>query len=237
MKEDKSWLDYRNHFSDMYDTYNYESKLQSKVMNASHNFLERKFTHEDCFDTVLEVGSGTGKHIPFVRHRYNQYFLTDIDKKALDVAKTNINDSISEKLVFKQVSAEDLDFPDNCFDRVIAAHVLEHLYKPHLILKEWARVIKKNGILSVLIPTDPGIAWRFGRHLGPRKKALANGIAYDYVMAREQVNSCTNLIALLKHYFPNFDESWWPLSIPSIDLNLFYSFHARVSNVRLENCS
>jgi phosphatidylethanolamine/phosphatidyl-N-methylethanolamine N-methyltransferase len=89
-------------------------------------------------------------------------------------------------------------------------------------------VLKDGGTLSILIPTDPGMAWRLGRHLGPRRNAIAQGIAYDYVMAREHVNSCNNLVALLRHYFPRSRESWWPLRVPSIDLNLFFAFHAKV---------
>jgi len=111
---------------------------------------------------------------------------------------------------------------------VFAGHVLEHIYYPHLALKEWVRVLKDKGTLSILIPTDPGVAWRFSRNLGPRKNAMARNITYDYVMAREHVNPCNNLIAFLKHYFPEHQDQWWPFSIPSIDINLFYIFHGIV---------
>jgi len=84
-------------------------------------------------------------------------------------------------------------------------------------------------VLSILIPTDPGVAWRLGRHFGPRRNAISLGIPYDYVMAREHVNSCNNLIALIRHYFPNRNEAWWPFHVPSIDLNLFYSCNAVVN--------
>jgi phosphatidylethanolamine/phosphatidyl-N-methylethanolamine N-methyltransferase len=137
-----------------------------------------------------------------------------------------LNDKFSNKLSYEVQSGEGLSYDNNSFDRLIATHVLEHIYQPHLALKEWRRVLKNGGVLSILIPTDPGIAWRLGRHLGPRKNAIAQGIAYDYVIAREHVNSCNNLIALLRHYFPEHTESWWPFPIPSIDLNLFFVFHA-----------
>jgi SAM-dependent methyltransferase len=100
-----------------------------------------------------------------------------------------------------------------------------------LALKEWFRVLKPGGVLSILIPTDPGLAWRLGRNLGPRKNAIKQGIAYDYVMAREHVNSCNNLIAILRHYFPKAEEAWWPTPIPSIDLNLFFAFHTVIDKV------
>lgn len=227
--EDREWLDYRMRFSDVYDKANYDSFLQSAVMNASHRLTERRFTKNNHFSSVLEIGAGTGEHFDFVNHSFDKYVLSDLDSKTLDIAKLKINSKLSEKITFEVQSGDSLTYPDNSFDRLIATHVLEHIYKPHEIIKEWRRVIKNGGILSVLIPTDPGIAWRLGRHLGPRKNSIAQGVAYDYVMAREHVNSCNNLVTLLRHYFPIRTEAWWPMKIPSIDLNLFYLCHCIVT--------
>lgn len=224
--EDKAWLDYRARFADIYDDSNYSSPLQSFVMRISHRLAEKKFQKRDHFSKVLEIGAGTGEHIGFVQHSFDQYVLTDLDFKTLDLAKSKLDGKYEDKLAFETQVGERLSYATDSFDRLIATHVLEHIYQPHLVLKEWMRVVKNGGVLSILIPTDPGIAWRLGRHLGPRRRAIAQGIAYDYVMAREHVNSCNNLIALLRHSFPENAESWWPLPIPSIDLNLFFVFHA-----------
>ena len=219
--EDKAWLDYRARFSDIYDESNYTSPLQSAVMRASHRLTEKHFKRNDIFSEVLEIGAGTGEHVGFVQHGFDRYVLTDMDAKALEVAKRKLGEKFENKLIFETQSGEGLTYADNSFDRLIATHVLEHIHHPQLVLKEWARVVKSGGVLSILIPTDPGLAWRLGRHFGPRKNAIAQGIAYDYVMAREHVNSCSNLIALLYHYFPDRTEAWWPFPVPSIDLNLF----------------
>lgn len=227
--DDKAWIDYREKFSEVYDNSNYSSPLQSNVMRASHKLVEKAYGNQTYFGRVLEVGAGTGEHLPFVCHRFDEYTLTDLDPKTLEVAKSKLANIHDGKVVFEVQTGNRLDYPDNTFDRLVATHVLEHIYQPHLVLKEWFRVLKHGGVLSILIPTDPGIAWRLGRHLGPRKNAIAQGIAYDYVMAREHVNSCNNLIAILRHYFPKSKEAWWPLPIPSIDLNLFFAFHATVN--------
>ncbi|WP_434705769.1 class I SAM-dependent methyltransferase [Pseudomonas sp. Z1-12] len=227
--EDKAWIEYREKFSEIYDESNYTSPLQSFVMRASHKLVESAYGKASHFESVLEVGAGTGEHVNFVRHAFDQYTLTDMDQKTLEVAKIKIGKRHEGRLKFETQAGNDLSYGDNTFDRLIASHVLEHIYQPHLALKEWRRVLKNGGVLSILIPTDPGLAWRLGRHLGPRKNAIAQGIAYDYVMAREHVNSCNNLIAILRHYFPGAKESWWPLPVPSIDLNLFFAFHAIVN--------
>lgn len=226
--EDKAWIEYRSKFSAMYDDSNYSSPLQSFVMRASHKLTEKVFGEEAHFDRVLEIGAGTGEHLSFVRHKFNEYILTDLDPKTLDIAKTKLAGIHSGKLLFEPQAGEGLSYESNTFDRVVAAHVLEHINQPHLALQEWARVLKDGGVLSILIPTDPGLAWRLGRHFGPRRNALAQGIAYDYVMAREHVNSCNNLIAILRHYFSEAEEAWWPFPVASIDLNLFYVFHATI---------
>lgn len=226
--EDQAWLDYRAKFSEVYDDANYASPLQAKVMGASHRLVEKAYGPHVHFGRVLEIGAGTGEHLSHVRHRFDEYTLTDMDPRTLEVAEAKLAGLHPGKLRFDTQAGSDLAYPDGAFDRVIATHVLEHIYQPHLALKEWKRVIKDGGVLSILIPTDPGIAWRLGRHLGPRKNAIAQGIAYDYVMAREHVNSCNNLIAILRHYFPASQEAWWPFPVPSIDLNLFFAFHATI---------
>ncbi|POA36575.1 class I SAM-dependent methyltransferase [Pseudomonas sp. GW456-12-1-14-TSB6] len=226
--EDKEWLDYRARFAEVYDNSNYESPLQSFVMRASHKLTESPYNEKVKFERVLEVGAGTGEHLAFVQHDFDEYVLTDMDAKTLSVAAQKASARHEGRLTFSVQQGGSIDAEDNSYDRLIATHVLEHIYYPHLALKEWRRVLKPGGVLSILIPTDPGIAWRFGRALGPRRNAIAQNIAYDYVMAREHVNSCNNLVALMRHYFPNAKESWWPFKFASIDMNLFVAFHAVV---------
>lgn len=227
--EDKAWLEFQEYIPESYDHYNYSSPLQSSVLHTSHKLVERAFDERIHFGNVLEVGAGTGKHLQFVRHTFDMYTLTDINPRMLDVAQQVLLRNSPNTLRFEIQTGTSLTYPDNTFDRLIAIHVLEHIYQPHLALREWRRVIKHGGVLSILIPTDPGIAWRLGRHLGPRRNAIARGISYDYIIAREHVNSCNNLVALLQHYYPEAKETWWPFPIASIDLNLFYAFHATVA--------
>jgi phosphatidylethanolamine/phosphatidyl-N-methylethanolamine N-methyltransferase len=227
--EDQSWLDYRNRFADVYHGTNYSSPLQSFVMRAGHSLTEKYFNKNRHFSRVVEIGVGPGEHLPFVRHSFDHYVLTDLDPRVLEVARKSLIGLHDGKLSFEVQSGSKLNYDNDSIDRLVATHVLEHINEPHLALKEWRRVVKSGGILSILIPTDPGIVWRLGRCFGPRKKTIAQGIDYDYVMAREHVNSCNNLIALIRHYFPERREAWWPLSIPSIDLNLFFVCHALVS--------
>lgn len=226
LPEDPAWIQHREKFSQVYDDANYSSSLQSFMMRASHRLTESVIPADAVYPRVLEIGAGTGEHFPHVRHRYDEYVLSDLDPEALEFAQRKIVTPQPEKLRFEALPGGDLPYPDSRFDRLIATHVLEHIYQPHLVLREWSRVVKQGGVLSILIPTDPGMAWRLGRHFGPRRNAVRQGLAYDYVMAREHVNPCNNLIALLRHQFPRRTERWWPTPIPAIDLNLFFLYTA-----------
>ena len=41
------------------------------------------------------------------------------------------------------------------------------------------------------------------------------------------VNPINALVELIKYYFDDLQQEWWPFRIPSMDLNLFYACHAR----------
>lgn len=225
MQEDEEWLAWRARFSSLYDTLNYTSGLQGRVMNESHKLLEKEYCQNDKFSKVLEIGAGCGEHTQFIRHGFEEYHLTDMNAACLGIAKNNLNNLA--KYHFSVQGEIDLNYRDDEFDRLIAVHVLEHIYRPHLVLREWKRVIKPGGKISVLIPCDPGVLWRIGR-IFARKKHTKLNLNYDYIMAREHVNPCNNLVVLLKHTFPDARTIWWPTHIPSMDINLFFAFHATV---------
>lgn len=234
IQEDNAWLTFKARSSDIYDDFNYDRSLQAFMMRASHRLVEKPFKSNQHFSKVLEIGAGTGEHLAYVRHKFDRYIISDIDLSMIEAAKKKLNNKPNNSLSFDVQSANRLTFSDDTFDRLIAVHVLEHINLPHVAIKEWYRVLKNGAVLSILIPTDPGVAWRLGRHLGPRKKALAQGIAYDYIMAREHVNACTNLIAFLRYYFPNAREYYWPTSIPLIDANLFVAFQIVINKSRAQ---
>jgi ubiquinone/menaquinone biosynthesis C-methylase UbiE len=218
---------YLEAWSAAYERNNYDEGLAGYFLKKSHSWAERHFGPEASFGKVLEVGAGTGVHVRFVRHAFGHYWLTDLNPPFLDKISLPANVD-RDRITVQAEDATALSFPDSTFDRVIAAHVLEHLLHPHLVLREWARVLRPGGVLSLVLPCDPGIAWRFGRMLGPRRKFTEAGLAYDYWMAREHVNAIGNLVAFIRYYFRNKREEWLPFGIPSVDLNLFFIAHIRV---------
>jgi len=222
MKPDPDYDDFTKQWAALYQDQNYDSGLTGYFLRKSHAWAEAAFGPEVHFGKVLEVGAGTGMHIKFIRHSYDEYWITDRNQPLMD--KIALSDTAGRrgKLFFAGEDATKLTFPDASFDRLIAVHVLEHLYPPHKVLREWARVLKPGGVISLVLPCDPGALWRLGRYAIARNKFIKAGFNYDYWMARDHVNPINNLVSFIRYYFPDLSEQWFPCRVPSMDLNLFY---------------
>lgn len=217
---------YLRQFEDNYEKLNYAGNLSSRVLAHSHAVLEKAFGPGDRFAQVLEVGAGSGQHPGYVRHQFDNYWITDGNGRMLDQARARWGDD--PRYRYQVEDARSLSFEKASFDRVIATHVLEHIVHPHEVLREWARLVRPGGVLSLILPCDPGLAWRLGRCLGVRQRATRAGLDYDYWMAREHVNSIFNLVTFIDYYFEDVQETWWPLRVPLADVNLIYAANIRL---------
>ena len=221
MRQDADHADYMAKWAKAYEGKNYEEGLAGFFLSRSHAWCEERFTKDDHFPRTLEVGAGTGVHLRYVRHTFDEYVMTDLHPPMLEQAAKRADNRVT----VEAQDATNLTYQADSFDRVIAAHILEHLPEPHKVIREWMRVLRPGGTLSIVLPCDPGLAWRFGRMLGPRRTFTRVGIDYDYWMAREHVNPINNLVSFLQYYFDNLQEQWLPMRIPSMDANLFYIAH------------
>ena len=98
-------------------------------------------------------------------------------------------------------------FDDNYFDRIIISHCLEHILSPEEFLFEMMSKLKKGGILSISLPTDPGLLFRLGRFylkiFSIKKKYKISKEKFDYINATEHVNSIFNLISIIRFNYRN----------------------------------
>lgn len=225
--EDKMWLDWQTKAPEIYDEIYYNTNpLVSRTNNSGHHLIEKFINENEVFDHVLEVGAGTGQHLQYVKHKYKKYTLTDISESLLHEAEKLHKDKNS--LAFEIADATQLPYDDNQFDRLVSVYNLEHLPQPHNVLKEWQRVVKPGGTISIAIPAEGGLAWRLGRHFSTRRSFAKHDLDLDYIIAREHINAAYNLISLIKHYFPKRRDSYYPLRIPLLDINLVYACRLEV---------
>jgi len=193
------------------------------VMRYCHRQLEN-FSREKKYSKVLEIGAGNVPHLNYLKHDYDEYFIAETSSYAMESYKEKKN----IKAYF--YDGVNLPFEDNFFDRIIISHTLEHINEPEKFLFEMMSKLKMSGILSISLPTDPGLLWRlaklFTKYFVARKTYKISGKEYEYMQATEHINSIFNLISLIRYNFKNqIDESFLPFKIKLVDINLFYNVH------------
>jgi phosphatidylethanolamine/phosphatidyl-N-methylethanolamine N-methyltransferase len=182
------------------------------VAKLAHNFIERPFGPQVVHDEVLEVGAGDGLHLPFVKHDFRRYLMTDINEESLEMAKKRV--AGRRGVEFGLADAQDLPYEDASFDRLIATCVLLHLPQPEQALLEWRRVTRPGGIVSIYVPSEPGLLTHAGRALTTKREAKRAGFqGYDLMIAREHINHSWGLDKLIRHVFHTDDlrAHAWPI--------------------------
>ena len=206
----------------LYNSHIYEG-INGIAMRYCHRKLEC-FEGKENYSNVLEIGAGTTSHIDYIKHKFSKYYIADTSEEAVKYYET---DSRINAILYNGIK---LPFENNFFDRIIILHALEHIPNPESFLLEMMNKLKKDGLLSISLPTDPGLLWRLGKlftkYVTIKKTYKISPNEYDYMTATEHINSIFNLISLIKYNFKNqLKESFLPFRIKLVDLNLFYNVH------------
>jgi phosphatidylethanolamine/phosphatidyl-N-methylethanolamine N-methyltransferase len=195
----KSLIDtvYENKYANLLNT-----GLIGKVFSLKHMTMERGLANA-IFPKVLEVGAGQGQHLNHVKHQWDTYVETDIRLDTLVSTTLTRPPLFSNKTIVQQFAdAENLEaFANESFDRVIVTCVLAHLKNPETALEEWRRVLVPGGVITIEIPSEPGMLLRLSRMIFtvPKAKRLGHDhLAFHY---REHVNHFPSMKMLLNHVF------------------------------------
>lgn len=100
-------------------------------------------------DDVLECACGTGLLSGVIAGRCRTLTATDYSPKMLKYAEKNC--AGFDNITFARADITALDYPDETFDKVVAANVIHLLDEPLKALGELDRVCKEGGML--IIPT------------------------------------------------------------------------------------
>ena len=198
--------------------------LQGFFIKNGHKDLEKFKKQKSHFDKVLEIGAGSTPHYKFTKHTFDEYHIAETSEFVANLHKDN------KKIKLIKYDGKKLPYDNDYFDRIIISHCLEHILSPEPFLEEMMRVLKKGGVLSISLPTDPGLAWRLGRlFIGIFKVKKSYNLSFnefEYLNATEHVNSIFNLISIIRYnYKGSIEESYYPLKIKSPDLNIIYNVH------------
>ncbi len=101
-----------------------------------------------AFGAVLEVGVGTGLNLPLYPENCDVTAI-DFSPEMLQRARLRA-EKMSIQVELMQMDVQDLDFPDNSFNTVLASCVFCSVPDPILGLKEVRRVCKNDGKIILL---------------------------------------------------------------------------------------
>jgi SAM-dependent methyltransferase len=203
--------------------------LANKVL---HKLIEKPFKNNLGLE-ILEVGANQGEHLKFVKSDFARYVMTDIRpfEKLTSTAAGGVETQIA--------NVESLPFQNNSFDRVIATCLFHHLENPIKGFEQIRRVTKEGGKISILIPNDPGIVYRFLRRvttLRHAKKLNLFAVA-EVIHAIEHRNHYLQLETLLKYVFKNDEmkSRSFPFKWRGYNLNAITVFDVTIRDKHLTN--
>ena len=212
-------------FKDLTSRYNSHaySGLMGFFMNQCHRQLE-KFDFPKNISKVLEVGAGNAPHYKFIKHEYDEYHIVETSRTIIG------NYADNPKVIAANYDGKILPYEKEYFDRIIISHCLEHIVNPEAFLFEMMEKLKIGGILSISLPTDPGLLFRIGRLylkiFSLRNKYKISSEKFDYMNATEHVNSIFGLSSIIKYNYKDCLKDYYlPFKIKLFDLNLFYNVH------------
>lgn len=105
---------------------------------------------------VLEIGIGNGQLTNFLFKNHPQIEVgIDIEESGLELArKLEMSRDIKRYKKVMRVNAEKMPFKQNTFNTVISNSTFEHIDKDTLAIAEVARVLKKDGLFFLTVPSE-----------------------------------------------------------------------------------
>jgi ubiquinone/menaquinone biosynthesis C-methylase UbiE len=197
------------------------------ILGVFTNGYHRKLEKSNLFySNVLEIGGGTGEHLKFVKHEFDQYILLDISENTDGLQRIKL-DPRAEKIKFVLADATNMPIETDKFDRILVTCVLHHIPNLELALTEIRRVAKPGSRIDFYLPCDPGVLYRWIRHWTSHYKQKRNmnltWVEVKHLWGLEHRNHYLGILSLIRGIF-NSDEiqiERFPFQFFSWNLNLY----------------
>ena len=192
-------------------------KRYGSIEQFNHTYPLRHLPDQPHFRTI-EIGAGVGGHLEFEDLSRQDYHCVELRENM----SVEIKRRYPTATVITGSCQERTPYEDGYFDRAIAVHVLEHLPDLPRAAAELQRLLRVGGILSIVIPCDPGIAYELARQISSARIFRRRyKMPYMWLMRREHINSPAEIISVLQSGFAEIDRTYFPLGfIPTATTNL-----------------
>lgn len=129
-----------NLWAEQYDTNkNLTRDLEARALRTTLDKL--------AFDTVLEIGCGTGKNSEWFITKATEVLSVDFSEEMLAKARAKI---CGFNIEFHQADiTKPWDFTDNQFDLISFSLVLEHIQDLHFIFEQASKKVKEGGHIYI----------------------------------------------------------------------------------------
>jgi SAM-dependent methyltransferase len=221
--DDPSWREWERVYLTFYEQ-NQKKSVGAVVNDAGYRVMSDIDLQGK---KVLEIGPGALSHIRFWRGRPDLYVIADVQKQMLERSAARLAQAgvRYETQLVERVPASLRQFEGQHFDAIVSFYALEHLAPLPDFLDGMAHALAPGGVLVGGIPTEGGLAWGLGRSLTSRRWLKRHtAIDPDKIICWEHPNFADEILAALDERFERKQLSFWPLRVPSIDLNLIARF-------------
>lgn len=155
---------------------------------------------EETGGRILEVGVGTGISLPHYKQS-TRLFGIDLSDAMLDKARDRVRRMSLENVEeIVQMDAENLRYPDEQFDVVVAQYVITAIPNPEKALDEFVRVLRPGGqiVITTRIGAPTGVRASIEKALMPLTSRL--GWRTEFPWDRYQAwADATRHVRLIEH--------------------------------------
>jgi ubiquinone/menaquinone biosynthesis C-methylase UbiE len=129
---------------------------KGKVFTEPHQDMEKiaKFFMEKGVRKILDIGSGTGRHLIFFSKKGFEIYGFDASPKAISIAQEWLTEENLDVEIKLNRMENKFPYTDNYFDAVISIQVIHHNMMKEILItvSEIERVLKKKGIIFITFP-------------------------------------------------------------------------------------
>jgi ubiquinone/menaquinone biosynthesis C-methylase UbiE len=213
-----------HYYEEIYSNYLFGKSIQSSGIKYFENLVEKKWNLNHNLEDVLEVGSGSGEHFPYVKQfPTKSYVALDIREIDVDLNSTDLDPNFKNVIKFAKGDVQNLNFESNTFDRVVSTCLLHHVDEPLKALQEMRRVTKVGGEIGISLPTDPGLLNQLIKKVVsyPRIRKFTD-LDPKLIYSLEHRNHIGGLLAIVDYVFRNdhLTIEYYPFKIKSWNLNV-----------------